>query len=46
VFSTISGLLTLLSTYLIQIYVGKIGGLEEVGFYTLGFTLLIESFLL
>jgi hypothetical protein len=29
---TISGLLTLLSTYLIQIYVGKIGGLEEVGF--------------
>jgi hypothetical protein len=28
---TISGLLTLLSTYLIQIYVGKIGGLE-VGF--------------
>jgi O-antigen/teichoic acid export membrane protein len=37
---TISGLLTLLSTYLIQIYVGKIGGLEEVGFYTAGFTLL------
>jgi O-antigen/teichoic acid export membrane protein len=32
--------LTLLSTYLIQIYVGKIGGLEEVGFYTAGFTLL------
>jgi PST family polysaccharide transporter len=30
--------LTLLSTYLIQIYVGKIGGLEEVGFA--GFTLL------
>jgi O-antigen/teichoic acid export membrane protein len=37
---TLSGFLTLLSTYLIQIYVGKIGGLEEVGFYNAGFTLL------
>lgn len=37
---TFSGFLTLLSTYLIQIYVGKIGGLEEVGFYNAGFTLL------
>lgn len=37
---TVSGLLTLLSTYLIQIYVGKQGGLEEVGFYNAGFTLL------
>jgi O-antigen/teichoic acid export membrane protein len=37
---TLSGLLTLLSTYLIQIYVGKHGGLEEVGFYNAGFTLL------
>jgi O-antigen/teichoic acid export membrane protein len=37
---TISGLLTLLSSYLIQIYVGKVGGIEEVGFYTAGFTLL------
>jgi hypothetical protein len=25
-------------------YVGKIGGLEEVGFYTLGFTLLLNHF--
>lgn len=37
---TLSGFLTLLTTYLIQIYVGKIGGLEEVGFYNAGFTLL------
>lgn len=37
---TISGLLTLLTTYLIQIYVGKQGGLEQVGFYNAGFTLL------
>ncbi|MGQ7946788.1 oligosaccharide flippase family protein [Flavobacterium sp. WC2509] len=37
---TLSGFLTLLSTYLIQIYVGKIGGIEEVGFYNAGFTLL------
>lgn len=37
---TFSGFLTLFSTYLIQIYVGKIGGLEEVGFYNAGFTLL------
>ena len=37
---TISGLLTLFTTYLIQIYVGKTGGLEEVGLYNAGFTLL------
>lgn len=37
---TLSGFLTLLTTYLIQIYIGKIGGLEEVGFYNAGFTLL------
>ncbi|WP_369752389.1 oligosaccharide flippase family protein [Flavobacterium sp. WC2409] len=37
---TISGLLTLVTTYLIQIYIGKTGGLEEVGFYNAGFTLL------
>ncbi|MFV8375332.1 oligosaccharide flippase family protein [Flavobacterium sp. LB1P71] len=37
---TLSGLFTLLSTYLIQIYVGKQGGLEQVGFYNAGFTLL------
>lgn len=37
---TISSVLTLLSTYLIQIYIGKIGGLEQVGFYNAGFTLL------
>ncbi|NDP22538.1 MAG: oligosaccharide flippase family protein [Paludibacter sp.] len=37
---TISGLLTLLTTYLVQIYVGKLGGLEEVGLYNAGFTLL------
>lgn len=37
---TFSGTLTLLSTYLIQIYVGKTGSLEEVGFYNAGFTLL------
>ena len=37
---TLSGFMTLLSTYLIQIYVSKIGGLEQVGFYNAGFTLL------
>jgi O-antigen/teichoic acid export membrane protein len=37
---TISSVLTLLTTYLIQIYVGKTGGLEQVGFYNAGFTLL------
>ncbi|KAF2512766.1 O-antigen translocase [Flavobacterium zhairuonense] len=37
---TISSVLTLLSTYLVQIFVGKIGGLEQVGFYNAGFTLL------
>jgi O-antigen/teichoic acid export membrane protein len=37
---TISGLLTLLTTYLIQIYIGSSGGLEQVGFYNAGFTLL------
>ncbi len=37
---TISSVLTLLSTYLLQIYIGKTGGLEQVGFYNAGFTLL------
>ncbi|MHC0440883.1 oligosaccharide flippase family protein [Flavobacterium sp. 3-210] len=37
---TISSVLTLLSTYVIQIYIGKTGGLEQVGFYNAGFTLL------
>jgi O-antigen/teichoic acid export membrane protein len=37
---SLSGLLTLLSAYLIQIYVGTNSGLEEVGFYNAGFTLL------
>ena len=37
---TLSGLLTLLASYIIQIYVGNNGGLKEVGFYNAGFTLL------
>ncbi|MBF4505966.1 oligosaccharide flippase family protein [Flavobacterium sp. JLP] len=37
---TISSVLTLLSTYLIQIYIAENGGLEQVGFYNAGFTLL------
>ena len=37
---TLSGLLTLLASYIIQIYVGKNGGIIEVGFYNAGFTLL------
>lgn len=37
---TISGLFTLLATYLIQVYIGKYGGLEQVGYYNAGFTLL------
>lgn len=37
---TISCVLALLSTYLVQIYIGRNGGLEQVGFYNAGFTLL------
>lgn len=37
---TFSGLLTLLSTYLIQIYIGKTNSIEQVGFFNAGFTLL------
>lgn len=37
---TLSSLLTLLSSYIIQIYVGDSGGLKEVGLYNAGFTLL------
>lgn len=37
---SMSGFLTLISTYLIQLYVAKTGGIEEVGFYNAGFTLL------
>ena len=37
---TLSGSLTLLTTYLSQIYVGKQGNLEQVGFYNAGFILL------
>lgn len=37
---TLSGLLTLLASYIIQVYIGKNGGLTEVGFYNAGFTLL------
>ena len=37
---TISSVLTLLSTYLVQIYISKNGGLEQVGLYNAGFTLL------
>lgn len=37
---TLSGLLTLLASYIIQIYISKNGGLTQVGFYNAGFTLL------
>jgi O-antigen/teichoic acid export membrane protein len=37
---TLSAVLTLLSTYLIQLYIGKNGGLVEVGYFNAGFTLL------
>lgn len=37
---TFSGLLTLFSSYLIQIYIGKYGGIEQVGLFSAGFTLL------
>lgn len=37
---TISGFFALVATYLIQIYIEKNGGLEQVGFYNAGFTLL------
>lgn len=37
---TISGALALLSNYLIQIYIIKNGGLQKVGLYNAGFTLL------
>lgn len=37
---TVSSLFTLLAAYLIQVYIGKQGGLEQVGYYNAGFTLL------
>ncbi|AOW09571.1 O-antigen translocase [Flavobacterium gilvum] len=37
---SLSGLMTLLASYIIQIYVGKTGGLNQVGLYNSGFTLL------
>lgn len=37
---SLSGLLTLVASYIIQIYIGKMGGLEQVGLYNAGFTLL------
>ncbi|MBP4137567.1 oligosaccharide flippase family protein [Flavobacterium geliluteum] len=37
---TISSLLTLLSSYLIQIYISNVADVEQVGFYNAGFTLL------
>jgi O-antigen/teichoic acid export membrane protein len=37
---TISSVLTLLSTYLVQVFISKNGGLQQVGFYNAGFTLL------
>jgi O-antigen/teichoic acid export membrane protein len=37
---TFSGLLTLLSTYLIQIYIAKTSSIEQVGLFNAGFTLL------
>ena len=37
---TISSVCALLVTYIIQIYIEKNGGLEQVGFYNAGFTLL------
>lgn len=40
VFLTLSGLLTIVSAYFLQIYIGKNGGLEQVGFYNAAFTLL------
>lgn len=37
---SISGVLGLLASYFIQVYIGKIGGLAQVGLYNAGFTLL------
>ncbi|RUT71679.1 O-antigen translocase [Flavobacterium cupreum] len=37
---TLSGLLTLLSTYLIQVFISYVSNVEQVGFYNAGFTLL------
>ena len=37
---TFSGLLTLLSTYLIQIFIAKTSSIEQVGLFNAGFTLL------
>jgi len=37
---TLSGLLTLLASYIVQIYIGKNGGLTAVGLYNAGFVLL------
>lgn len=37
---SIAGVFPLIASYLIRIYIGKSGGLEDVGFYTAGFTLI------
>lgn len=37
---TISGLLALLSTYLVQVFISNMSDIEQVGFYNAGFTLL------
>ncbi|MBS7230819.1 O-antigen translocase [Flavobacterium psychroterrae] len=37
---TISGVLALLSTYLVQVFISNVSNIEQVGFYNAGFTLL------
>ncbi|MFZ0596550.1 MAG: oligosaccharide flippase family protein [Flavobacterium sp.] len=37
---TISGVLALLSTYLVQVFISNVSDIEQVGFYNAGFTLL------
>jgi len=37
---SLSGLLTLAASYIIRVYIRKIGGLDEVGLYTAGFAII------
>lgn len=41
---SISGLLTMLASYIIRVFVGRIGGLAQVGLYTAGFSIINTYF--
>lgn len=37
---SLSGIITLASSYIVKIYVGRVGGINEVGLYTAGFAII------